>query len=527
MSQKITRALLSVSNKEGLIPFAEFLASRSIELVSTGGTAAALRDAGLTVTDVADITHFPEMMDGRLKTLHPMVHGGLLAKRDDVAHQEAMAQHAIPSIDLLVVNLYPFRETVASGADADAVIEKIDIGGPAMLRAAAKNHLHVTVVCDPDDYATLQKEIELRDGETSLKVRQRLAHKAFSHTAQYDAAISRWFASFNSGGESSSEINPCPEKFMLSGTQKQRLRYGENPHQQAALYVTDETVASVANAQQLQGKELSYNNIADTNAAFVLASAFESPTVALIKHANPCGVASADTVDEAFRRALACDPVSAYGGILATNVPFTKALAQAIHEKKLFLEVVIAPSIEHEALDMLQVKKNLRVLVTEEPYAASTDRMVVKSIAGGFLLQQEDARLVTKDQLQCVTEKVPSDSEMEALLFAFTVSKYVASNAIVLTKDRATIGIGAGQMSRVDSVRLAMWKAEEAGLSTEGAMLASDAFFPFADNIEHAAKAAVSAIIQPGGSMRDDEVIDAANAHGIAMVFTGVRHFRH
>lgn len=527
----ITRALLSVSDKTGLIAFATFLAEQGVELVSTGGTAKAIREAGLAVKDVSELTHFPEMMDGRIKTLHPMVHGGLLAVRDNASHKDAMVQHGIDAIDVLVVNLYPFEATVAGGGSADEIIENIDIGGPAMLRAAAKNHPFVTVVTATEDYAAVQENMLKNNGATSLSLRKALAQKTYARTAAYDAAISTWFAQYNAPIHKAEEL-PQPSHIAVGGALKQSLRYGENPHQSAALYVSDETVFGVANAAQLQGKELSYNNIADTDAAYRLVCdivPFGDSGVALIKHANPCGVAIGATQVEAFEKALACDPVSAYGGILAVNEPLDVPIVEAISAHKLFLEVIIAPSISDAAKQMLATKKNLRVLeagglIQAEKLASAK---MMKSLAGGFLIQEVDTGKVPQNELKNVAKRAASEDELRDMVFAFAVCQHVASNAIVFAKDGATIGIGAGQMSRIDSVRIAQSKAENAGLSTQGSVLASDAFFPFDDNVQHAAKAGVAAVIQPGGSIRDDEVIAAADEHEMAMVLTGMRHFRH
>ena len=510
----IARALLSVSDKTGLIEFARFLAGRKVEILSTGGTAKSLRDAGIVVTEVSDHTGFPEIMDGRVKTLHPKIHGGILAVRSDEAHVQAMDAHAIAPIDLVVINLYPFEATVARGADFDSCIENIDIGGPGMVRSAAKNHAFVTIVVDPADYGLIMAEME-KTGETALATRRALAAKAFSRTAAYDTAISAWLNAQNGV--------IFPPSITLSGTLKQSLHYGENPHQRAAYYVTDAVTPSLATARQVQGAELSYNNYNDVSAAFELVREFTRPAVAIIKHANPCGVAVGSTITEAFTKALACDPVSAYGGIIAANRPLEASFCAALG--KLFLEVMIAPDADKEALAALSTKKKLKLLLsgTTPPPAA---KLLVKSISGGFLCQDDDA-IVTKDALKTVTKTIPDTKRMDDLLFAFTVAKHVKSNAIVLARDMATVGIGAGQMSRIDSTRIACWKAKEAGLDTKGAVLASDAFFPFADNVEMARDAGISAIIQPGGSIRDEEVIKAADDAGIAMVFTGVRHFRH
>jgi len=526
-SVKIKRALISVSDKSGIEDFARSLNDRGIEILSTGGTAKALKEADIPVKDVSDHTGFPEIMDGRVKTLHPTIHGGILARRDDDAHRKAMQEHGIEDIDLLVINLYPFAETRKSGADYDSCVENIDIGGPAMIRAAAKNHRFVTVITDPEDYKTVLQDIDTHDGAVTYKTRQELAAAAFSLTALYDSMISDWMLS------QSKDKDSFPRRISFSGSLKQTLRYGENPHQNAALYVVDDsTRPGVANATQVQGKELSYNNLNDTNAAFELVAEFEEPSVAIIKHANPCGVASAGSMFEAYERALLCDPVSAFGGIIALNRPLDAKTAEAIIQR--FVEVIIAPSIEAPALDVLKQKDKIRVLTTGGmPDSRGRCRMMTR-VAGGFLVQDGDTGHVSEDDLKVVTDRAPTKQEMADMLFAFRVAKHVKSNAIVYAKDLASVGIGAGQMSRVDSARIAAWKAEEAarqaGLDeslAKGSVVASDAFFPFADGLISAAEAGVTAIIQPGGSIRDEEVIAAANERGLAMVMTGMRHFRH
>jgi phosphoribosylaminoimidazolecarboxamide formyltransferase / IMP cyclohydrolase len=509
----IKRALLSVSDKTGLIEFASFLAKAGVEMLSTGGTAKALRDANIPVTEVSDYTGSPEIMDGRVKTLHPKVHGGILAIRDNKEHQKALSDHAISTIDLVVINLYPFEATVAKGADFDTCIENIDIGGPSMVRSAAKNHAFVTIIVDPSDYAAVMDEMKSGKNATTPATRRMLAAKAFSRTSAYDSAISSWFNQQNN--------TPFPTALTISGSLKQSLHYGENPHQKAAFYATG-TGPSLATATQVQGAELSYNNLNDASAAFELVREFDQPAVVIVKHANPCGVAVAGDITEAFKKALACDPVSAYGGIIATNRPLDKGFCDALG--KLFLEVMIAPDADDAAKSALSSRKKLKLLLAgkiEKPAA----KMVVKSISGGFLYQDDDT-VITKDALKPVT-KASATSHMDDLMFAFTVAKHVKSNTIVLARGGATVGIGAGQMSRIDSTRIACWKAKEAGLDTKGCVLASDAFFPFPDNVEMASEAGITAIIQPGGSIRDDEVIAAADKHGIAMVFTGIRHFRH
>ena len=525
--RKISRALLSVSDKTGLFPFANALASQGVELVSTGGTAAALKDACLSVRDVSELTGMPEMMDGRVKTLHPKVHGGLLAIRDNAAHQAAAAEHAILPIDLLAVSLYPFEETLAASGDFDALIENIDIGGPAMIRAAAKNHDGVTVIIDPADYDLVIAEMQENDGATSLKLRRALAAKAYARTASYDAAISTWMAKVTK--------QEAPAWRNFAGRLAQVTRYGENPHQKAALYLTAERRAGVAYAVQHQGKELSYNNFNDTDAAFELVAEFSPElgvAVAIIKHANPCGVAVGASLKEAYLAALRCDPVSAFGGIIAANQEIDEAAA--VEMTKIFTEVVIAPSASEAAKAIFAEKKNLRLLTTGELPDPRTPGLAVHSLAGALLVQNRDAAVIEDIELKVVTSRAPTEKELAELRFAFKVAKHVKSNAIVYAKDGATVGIGAGQMSRVDSTRIAAWKSEDAakaaGLSkplTKGSVVASDAFFPFADGLITAAEAGATAIIQPGGSMRDEEVIAAANQRGLAMVFTGIRHFRH
>ncbi|PHQ67362.1 MAG: bifunctional phosphoribosylaminoimidazolecarboxamide formyltransferase/inosine monophosphate cyclohydrolase [Paracoccus sp.] len=523
----LKRALISVSDKTGLIEFARKLEARGVELLSTGGSAKAMREAGLTVTDVAEVTGFPEMMDGRVKTLHPAVHGGLLALRDNQEHLAAMEAHGIGPIDLLVVNLYPFEATVASGAGYDDCIENIDIGGPAMIRAAAKNHGFVTVIVDVQDYDALLAELDDNDDRTTYEFRRRQAQIAYARTAAYDAAVSNWMAD--------AIDEEMPRRRAFAGTLAQGLRYGENPHQTAAFYVTGEARPGVASARQWQGKELSYNNINDTDAAFELVAEFDpadGPACAIIKHANPCGVARGTTAIDAYKRAFDCDRTSAFGGIVALNQPLDGATAEEI--VKIFTEVVIAPDADEDAKRIFAAKKNLRLLTTgslPDPRAAG---MTFRQVAGGFLAQGRDNGHVGVDALKIVTRRQPSEAELADMLFAWTVAKHVKSNAIVYAKDRATVGVGAGQMSRVDSTRIGRRKSEDMaealGLPlplTIGAVVASDAFFPFADGIEALAEAGAKAVIQPGGSMRDDEAIAAADRLGLAMVFTGQRHFRH
>ncbi|MDE1900789.1 MAG: bifunctional phosphoribosylaminoimidazolecarboxamide formyltransferase/IMP cyclohydrolase [Alphaproteobacteria bacterium] len=515
---KIARALISVSDKTGLIELARKLADRKIEILSTGGSAEKLRQAGIPVIEVGDYTGFPEMMDGRVKTLHPRIHGGILQRRDVKTHQDEAAKHNIPPIDLLIVNLYPFRETVAKGSDFEACVENIDIGGPAMVRSAAKNHAFVAIVTDPSQYDDLAAEMAQHDGGTSLDFRKKLAAAAYAHTASYDSAISTWFAA--QLGES------YPDILTLAAKKQQDLRYGENPHQSAAFYVTDKTRPGIANAIQVQGKELSYNNLNDTDAAFELVSEFtDQPAVAIIKHANPCGVATGADLLDAYKRAFACDTVSAFGGIIACNRPLTGPVARAITE--IFSEVIIAPDMDDEAKEIVAGKKNLRVLLTRQMANPTLSEKIVKSVAGGYLLQTRDNMVLNKADLKCVTKKQPSEQEMRDMIFAFTVGKHVKSNTIVYAKNGATVGIGAGQMSRVDSARIAARKAEDMKLDMTGCVAASDAFFPFADGLEALIAAGAVAVIQPGGSLRDADVIAAADKAGIAMVMTGVRHFRH
>lgn len=524
---EVRRALLSVSDKTGLVDMARGLAAAGVELVSTGGTARAIAEAGLQVRDVSDLTGFPEIMDGRVKTLHPAVHGGLLAIRDDGEHKTAMEAHGIGAIDLAIINLYPFEEVRAAGSDYATTVENIDIGGPAMIRAAAKNHAYVGVVVDPADYGAVLEALSAHRGALPYALRQQLAAKAYARTAAYDAAISGWFAE-HLGLQ-------APHWRSFAGELRESLRYGENPHQRAGFYLTGEARNGVATARQLQGKQLSYNNINDTDAAFELVSEFDparSAAVAIIKHANPCGVAEADTVLDAYRKALACDPVSAFGGIIALNRPLEADAAREIVE--LFTEVIIAPGATSEAIEIVAAKKNLRLLVTEGLADPRAGGAVVKSVSGGLLVQDRDAAVVDDLELKVVTQRKPSDKEMTDLKFAFRVAKHVKSNAIVYARDGATVGVGAGQMSRVDSSRIAARKAEDAAVAgklaeplTRGSVVASDAFFPFADGLLSAIEAGATAVIQPGGSMRDDEVIAAADEHGIAMVFTGTRHFRH
>src|SRR5438270_221037 len=524
----VRRALISLSDKTGLDALAAGLARHGVEIVSTGGTAAKLRAGGAEVRDISDLTGFPEMMDGRVKTLHPKVHGGLLGVRDNPEHAAAMDEHAIPAIDLVIVNLYPFLNTVMSGADRETIIENIDIGGPSMVRSAAKNHAHVAIVTDPVDYAELLEELDRNGGSTSLELRKKLGAKAFALTAAYDSTISQWFAFAD-------QSERFPETWTRASKLKMPLRYGENPHQQAALYLPVGPAArGVAQAEQVQGKELSYNNLNDANAALELAAEFRDapPTVVIVKHANPCGVATRESLVDAWREALACDSVSAFGGIVATNQPLDVATAEAITD--IFTEVVVAPDADEGAKAIFARKKNLRLLLTgalPDPARGGTSMAL---IAGGILVQDRDNGIITREQLNCVTRRQPTEPEIRDCLFAWTVAKHVKSNAIVYAKDGVTAGIGAGQMNRRDSARIAAAKAREAAEThgwpeprTVGSAVASDAFFPFADGLLAAAEAGATAVIQPGGSIRDDEVIAAADEAGLAMLFTGMRHFRH
>ncbi|MCC6927256.1 bifunctional phosphoribosylaminoimidazolecarboxamide formyltransferase/IMP cyclohydrolase [Novosphingobium sp.] len=524
----IRRALLSVSDKSGLVELGQALAARGVELVSTGGTAKALRDAGLAVKDISELTGFPEMMDGRVKTLHPKVHGGLLAVRDNPEHAAAMAEHEIGAIDLVVVNLYPFAQTVAKGADRDEIIENIDIGGPSMVRSAAKNHAFVTILTDPADYAAFLGELEAHGGATSYDFRRLMAARAYAATAAYDAMISQWFAFAD-------QQQVFPEMLAINGKRVEELRYGENPHQRAALYVpVGPHGRGIAQAQQLQGKELSYNNYNDADAALELVSEFrgQDPAVVIVKHANPCGVAQGTSLLEAWTGALQCDDVSAFGGIVAVNVPLDGPTAEAICE--IFTEVVVAPDADEAACAVFAKKKNLRLLLTGDLPDPRRGGILVKPITGGLLAQSRDNGAITAADLKVVTKRQPSEQELKDCLFAWTVARHVKSNAIVYARDGVTAGIGAGQMNRRDSSRIAAMKAAEAaekfGWSQSravGSAVASDAFFPFADGLLAAAEAGATAVIQPGGSIRDDDVIAAADEAGLAMVFTGMRHFRH
>lgn len=503
---KIKTALISVSDKSGIVEFAKFLAENGVKIISTGGTAKAIAEANVEVSDISEVTGFPEIMDGRVKTLHPKVHGGLLAVRDNAEHINAMEMHQIKEIDMVIVNLYPFEETVKRGAGFDETIENIDIGGPSMIRSAAKNHKFVTVITDPEDYKRLESEMAINEMHISRELSEAMAAKAFARTASYDTAIADWFAG------SSPEVD-----FEVKGKLKQTLRYGENPHQQASFYVSND-LPGVANAEQLQGKELSYNNINDTDAAWQLVNEFEEPAVAIIKHANPCGVAVADNLKDAYMKAFEADSTSAFGGIIALNGKIDKATAEEI--VKIFTEVIIAPSVDSDALEVFAKKKNLRVLVTGRLQGTVIGRSV-KSVAGGLLVQDIDNATVRADELEIVTDVKPNDQQIADMIFAYKVVKHVKSNAIVAVKDGVTTGIGAGQMNRVGSVKLAC------SGDVEGHVLASDAFFPFADNVDFAKMAGIAAIIQPGGSMRDDEVVQASNKAGIPMAFTGKRVFKH
>jgi phosphoribosylaminoimidazolecarboxamide formyltransferase / IMP cyclohydrolase len=525
--RRVTRALLSVSDKTGLIEFARALALHGAELVSTGGTAKAIAEAGLRVKDVSELTGFPEMMDGRVKTLHPKVHGGLLAIRGKADHTSAMTAHGIAQIDLLIVNLYPFEATVDKGADFETCIENIDIGGPAMIRAAAKNHNDVAVVVDVRDYQDLLDELKANQGATTLWLRRRLAATAYARTAAYDAAISNWFAR-----ELETE---APEFRAFGGRLIQSLRYGENPHQNASFYRTPDRRPGVATARQVQGKELSYNNINDTDAAYECIAEFDPVRTAacvIVKHANPCGVAEGSDLLGAYRKALACDSTSAFGGIVALNRTLDAEAARAITE--IFTEVIIAPDATDEAIAIVSAKKNLRLLLAGGLPDPRATGLTAKTVAGGLLVQSRDNAVVDDMALKVMTKRAPTEAELRDLKFAFRVAKHVKSNTIVYAKDLATVGIGAGQMSRVDSARIAARKAQDAARElklpeplTKGSAVASDAFFPFADGMLACIEAGATAVIQPGGSVRDNEVIEAADAHGIAMVFTGVRHFRH
>ena len=512
----VRRALVSVSDKRGLIPFVSALSKLGIEILSTGGTCRAIREAGIEVTEVSEKTGFPEIMDGRVKTLHPVIHGGLLGRRG--TDEAVMEEHGIEPIDLLAVNLYPFEETIArEDATIDDAIENIDIGGPAMIRAASKNHDGVAVVVDPEDYDSVIESIQKDD--LSLETRRRLAAKAYAHTANYDTAIAKYLSA-------SLADEPLGDRILYSGRLVERMRYGENPHQDAAFYIDQQaTPGSLATARQLQGKALSYNNIADSDAALECVRQFEAPACVIVKHANPCGVAVADDILGAYEKAFRTDPTSAFGGIIAFNRPLDATTAKSIIDKQ-FVEVIVAPEIAADAAAVLSEKKNVRVLETGY-HGPAGDGFDFKKVSGGLLVQNTDLGRITADDLKVVTDKAPTEQQIADMLFAWTVVKYVKSNAIIFCKDNMTIGVGAGQMSRVYSTKIAAIKAADEGLEVEGSVMASDAFFPFRDGIDTAAETGIAAIIQPGGSMRDDEVIQAANEHGLAMVFTGMRHFRH
>jgi phosphoribosylaminoimidazolecarboxamide formyltransferase/IMP cyclohydrolase len=524
---KIKRALISVSNKAGILELAQELQERNVEIVSTGGSASMLRDAGFNVKEVSELTGFPEMMDGRLKTLHPTVHGGLLAVRDEKSHLEAMEAHKIKEIDLLIVSLYPFAETVKSGADYNHCIENIDIGGPAMIRAAAKNFKYVTTVVDSQDYGDLIDELNVNNGCTSYTFRQKLSQNAFSLTANYDAMVSTWML------EQAGHIQP--RRLSFSAALSQNLRYGENPHQSASFYVDESINTGIGAAYQIQGKELSYNNINDADAALELVNEFtesDGAAAVIIKHANPCGVGVANNLVEAYKAALHCDTTSAFGGIVAVNQIIDEESAREI--TKVFTEVVIAPGITDGGRKVFSSKSNLRLLTVEKSTNLACQSKVIRHVSGGYLVQDKDRKPLSQNSLRVVTNRNPTDSEFQDMLFAWKVAKHVKSNAIVYAKDLCTVGIGAGQMSRVDSCMIAAKKAEDMAkaqgldeLPTQGSALASDAFFPFADGLEAAIEAGASSIIQPGGSIRDNEVINAANEAGLAMIFTGMRHFKH
>ena len=547
--RKIKRALLSVSDKTGLAEFATTLSNLGVELISTGGTAKFLRENGLEVIDVSTVTGFPEMMDGRVKTLHPKIHGAFLALRDNTEHVASMNEHGIEPIDLVVINLYPFEQTIAKeGVSLEKAVENIDIGGPAMIRSASKNWRDVAVVTDPTNYSEITDELTANSGSLSLETRQRLATLAYTRTANYDLAISRYLSAQTSLGPTvadgdlsvSSAVasgltpkNPSETEFpagvLIELAKVRDLRYGENPHQKAALYKTGER-GGIANAEQLHGKEMSFNNYVDAEAAWNLVQDFDELAVAIIKHTNPSGVGIGATNEEAYRRALSTDPVSAFGGIVALNKKVDAAVAVSVNE--VFTEVVIAPEFDADALEVLRTKKNLRVLSVPSAAAAgltseSDAALEYKQISAGMLVQEKDIYKITRNDLKIVSEKQPSEEEIKAMLLAWRVCKHVKSNAIVIANQDQTIGVGSGQMNRVDSVRIAAMRAERFNLPVKGSVLASDAFFPFRDNVDEAAKLGVSAIIQPGGSMRDEESIQAANEHGVSMVFTGFRHFKH
>ena len=523
MSARIQRAILSVTDKTGLADFARKLAALGIELVSTGGTAKLLRDSGIGVKDISELTGFPEMLDGRVKTLHPKVHGGILHRREDASHVAAVKEHGIQPIDMVVVNLYAFEKTAAKpGVAFEELIENIDIGGPSMIRSAAKNFHDVAIVTSPADYDAIAAELEQNGGQLSKQTKWRLAQKAFATTAAYDSAIASTLERINDNFQVQSETAPFPAALRFSFRKVADLRYGENPHQKAAMY-SDGSGAGVANARQLQGKELSYNNIVDLQAAWDLAQEFDEPVVAIIKHTNPCGTATGKTLAEAYKRALDCDPVSAFGGVIGVNRVIDGETAEEMH--KLFLEVIAAPGFDEAAKAKFASKKNLRLVEVIDPRSSTAPgKWVLKNVSGGMLVQDADVRLLTDSDLKVVTKRAPTPEEKRALLFAWKVCKHVKSNAIVYARDGQSVGVGAGQMSRVDSAKIGAMKAQ---LPLKGTVAASDAFFPFPDGVEEIAKAGATAIIQPGGSQRDAEVIEAADRLGLAMLFTGVRHFRH
>ena len=530
---KIRQALISLSDKRGALEFAQGLAAQGVKLLSTGGTAKLLRDAGLAVTEIGDYTGFPEMLDGRVKTLHPKVHGGILERRDLPEHMATIAAHEIPTIDLVCVNLYPFRETVAKpGVTLEDAIENIDIGGPAMVRSSAKNYAGVAIVTDPEDYSALLGEMQANDGALSLATRFGLAKKAFVHTARYDSAIANWLTALESTAEEAPRLSPFPTALQTAFDRVETLRYGENPHQQAAFYRDPTpTAGAIANYAQLQGKELSYNNIADADAAWECVKSFEAPACVIVKHANPCGVAIGQDAHEAYAKAFQTDPTSAFGGIIAFNRTVDKAAAEAV--VKQFVEVLMAPDFTAEALEIFKPKVNVRLMKIAMPKGGTSawdqgrNAMDTKRVGSGLLLQTADNHELALADLKVVTVKQPTPAELQDLLFAWKVAKYVKSNAIVFCKNGMTMGVGAGQMSRLDSARIASIKAGHAGLTLQGTVVASDAFFPFRDGLDVVVDAGATCVIQPGGSMRDNEVIDAANERGVAMVFSGVRHFRH
>ena len=515
---KIKRAILSVTDKSGLVEFARELAGMGVELVSTGGTAKLLREQGIIVSDISDLTGFPEMLDGRVKTLHPKVHGGILHRREVASHRSAVEEHGIPAIDMVVVNLYAFEKTAAKpGVNFEEIIENIDIGGPSMVRSAAKNFHDVAIVTSPSDYAEIAEEMKKSGGELSLETKWKLAQKAFSTTAAYDSAIAATLPTLSPNGSAAQAASAFPDSLRVSLSKVMDLRYGENPHQKAAMY-SDGSGRGVANCKQLQGKELSFNNIVDMQAAWDLAQEFEEPVCAIIKHTNPAGTATGKTMLEAYQKALAVDPVSAFGGVIGVNRPIDGAAAEEM--AKLFLEVIAAPSFDAAAKETFAAKKNLRLVEV----AKSDEKWVMKHVSGGMLVQDADVRPLTPADLKVVSKRKPTEEEMRAMLFAWRVCKHVKSNAIVYARDGQTVGVGAGQMSRVDSTKIGAMKAV---LPLKGTVAASDAFFPFPDGVEEIAKAGATAIIQPGGSVKDQEVIDAADRLGLAMVLTGVRHFRH